>query len=1369
MTAVVCYLENVLTPQRRIVRDVAPCSVRSLAPDWPVPFVAFLDGQPVLRADWELVIEDGQSLAFVDVRAIPQGGGGGGGGSNPLAAILMIAVMVVAPYAAAALYTAMGGTFVMAGAGMIISGMTAAIGLIGAALVSALIPPPQATSPQTATALAAASPTYNVQAQGNAARLEAAIPEHFGRMLAYPDFAAQPYQEYFDNEQYLYQLLCIGRGSYDIEAVRIEDTPVANFPEITYEVVPPGAVPALFPANVVSSVEVAGQELSVTATGPFIVSASGTRANFIGVDYVLPKGLYYAMDSGGLMEKSVVVKAIAQAVTDAGVPTGAWFDLGLETITGATTTPQRRSFRYAVAPGRYQVIVNRQDDKLVSARAGHDVMLASLRAYLQDGRSFGDVTLLALRMRATNSLSGQSSRKVNVIATRRLPVWNGSGWSAPTATRSIAWPIAYAAKQVGLSDAQIDLAGLLALDATWAARGDRFDARFDNFLSFWEAITKMAGAGRARPYLQAGVLRLFRDQAATIPVALFSMRNIVKGSLTVQYLMPTADTADAVNVGYFDEATWAPARVQAKLPGSTAARAVKVDVFGVTGRAQAFREGMKLAADNRYRRKLIAFDTEMEGFIPGMGDLVAIQHDMPAWGQGGEITAWDAATSVATLSEPPVWSAGAHYIGLRRRDGSVAGPYPAIPTAQPNQVIVSGLSGFTPYVGGAEERTHYAFGWAETWRQRARVLSVKPQGLYRVSIECINEDDNVHTAESGLVAPVAPTSQLAGYQNAPAVTGATAHPMRGNPNAMLLTWQAAPWAVSYLVEQSSDGATWTRCGDTGGTSYISPVLYGQASLFRVAAIGLAPGPWALVTPDTTPPSDVASLGYAQEPFGVRLSWPSIIDASLDAYELRVGGTGWSDAAFVASVWGTEYLWAVQAAGSRVVRVKALDTSGNYSVNAASAAGVVAGPAAPPSLRYELVGPDLVLAWGIPASGFLVDRYEVRRGVSWAAGGFIDSTKATALRVKASFSGSVLWWVCAIDAAGNMGAPANVNVTIGAPGVVTGARSEVVDNNALLYWLAPEVGAGQLPVDRYEVRKGVSWAAGSVVGSNGNSTFAVVFEQSAGAYTYWVAAVDTAGTFGAATGIAATISQPPDYLLQNNYDSPLTGTPLASVTRTVAGLYADGASYFGPFDTAQTWSTHYSANGWATPDAQVAAGYPVYATPSATSASYEEVIDYGAAIPATIITATLNTALVTGAVAVACQISWKLNAGDAWTALAAGAITALLPSFRYVKVRYAFTCAAGSNLIEVKGLNVKLAIKSRTDSGSGTAAVGGTAVAFGYPFIDCDMPMVQPGGTTPRIAVVDFTDTPNPTQFTVRIYSLAGVDVGGPFSWTVRGY
>ena len=43
-----------------------------------------------------------------------------------------------------------------------------------------------------------------------------------------------------NNEQYLHQLHCIGQGQYDLEQVRIEDTPIASFEEIETELVAPG-------------------------------------------------------------------------------------------------------------------------------------------------------------------------------------------------------------------------------------------------------------------------------------------------------------------------------------------------------------------------------------------------------------------------------------------------------------------------------------------------------------------------------------------------------------------------------------------------------------------------------------------------------------------------------------------------------------------------------------------------------------------------------------------------------------------------------------------------------------------------------------------------------------------------------------------------------------------------------------------------------------------------------------------------------------------------------------------------------------------------------------------------------------------------
>ena len=80
--------------------------IRALAPKTDKPFIALLNGKPVLRKAWNRKLRDGDTLAFV---VLPQGGGGG---SNPMRMILMIAVAFFAPYAAGAMFqgAVLGGT-----------------------------------------------------------------------------------------------------------------------------------------------------------------------------------------------------------------------------------------------------------------------------------------------------------------------------------------------------------------------------------------------------------------------------------------------------------------------------------------------------------------------------------------------------------------------------------------------------------------------------------------------------------------------------------------------------------------------------------------------------------------------------------------------------------------------------------------------------------------------------------------------------------------------------------------------------------------------------------------------------------------------------------------------------------------------------------------------------------------------------------------------------------------------------------------------------------------------------------------------------------------------------------------------------------
>jgi hypothetical protein len=1003
------YHRDPFHPHRsREVRELTgPAQIKHLAPKTKQPFIILRNGEAVLRADWDQVISTGDLLSIV---LLPQGGGDDGG-SNVLQVILMIVVAVLSFYTGGAVGAAYG-----AGYG---AAAQAAVGIVGAVLVNALVPPPkpQGLNSQAGGDSVAASPTYNIAAQGNAARLEGAIPIQYGRMVIYPDFAAAPYVEYAGNEQYLYQLFCIGVGRFDVGQIRIEDTAIENFEEVQYEIVGPGEVLDLFPSAVTTSVEVSGQEaLTGVEIGPFVANAAGTLTTRIAVDLVFPRGLYLAEDNGSLSPKTVNLTISARKVDDDGSPIGAWVALASEAIAAATATPLRYSLSYSLASGRYEVKLVRTDTKDTSTRAGHELVWAGLRAYLQDARTFGDVTLLAVKIRATNNISQQSSRKINVDCTRKLYQWTGSAWAGEYSTRSIAWALADACKTVGLPDSRIDLDKLLELDETWTARGDTFNGRFDSTTTFWEAVTKIAQAGRCKAFMQGGVMCFVRDQEVSLPVALFSMRNIIRGSFSLNFITPSEDTADSVEVSYFDDTTWKPRRLTCALPASSALKPAKVSLFGVTNRAQANREGTYMAAANRYRRTLIKFATEMDGFIPSYGDLVAINHDLPQWGQFAEVVAWDAGALTMTLSEPMTWGSGTHYVGLRRRDGSVSGPYLATPspsknlltyseqfdhaawaktratieanadlspdgvasadklvesavagssyvytsvTVDPggtyvlsvyakasehhtfrfrdfteagnvsfdliggvatsptgpfsNPIIVSVGGGWfrctslwtpstpgahnlcpceiasdyavgsglyvwgaqlergsaasdydpvdatprrsssivlgstpdiTPYTGHEEERTHITFGWGDTWAQLGRIVSIKPRDEYTVDVVCVNEDPNVHSADIGIFAPPVSSSQLPTPQSAPALIGLSARSMPGAPDQMLLTWQPSPGAEYYIVEQSADGLSWNRTGETRASNYTAISLYGSQTIVRVAAIGTLRGAYA---------------------------------------------------------------------------------------------------------------------------------------------------------------------------------------------------------------------------------------------------------------------------------------------------------------------------------------------------------------------------------------------------------------------------------------------------------------------------------------------------------------------------------------------
>jgi hypothetical protein len=239
--------------------------------------------------------------------------------------------------------------------------------------------------------------------------------------------------------------------------------------------------------------------------GPFASNPPGTVTEKIEIDIIYPKGIYLVNSKGNLTALNIQIQVDARLIDNAGAPLGAYFPLTLPyplSITAATTTPQRRTYSATVPSGRYEVRVRRIDTKDLGTRSGHDALWEGMRAFIDTAQDFGDVTLFAVKIRATNNLNDQTATRFNVIATRMLPTRNTSaGFGAPVATRSIVWAFVDAFRSLyggRVPDEFFDWDTLEAADATYTDRGEHFDWIFRDPITVWETAKTIARGWTSR-------------------------------------------------------------------------------------------------------------------------------------------------------------------------------------------------------------------------------------------------------------------------------------------------------------------------------------------------------------------------------------------------------------------------------------------------------------------------------------------------------------------------------------------------------------------------------------------------------------------------------------------------------------------------------------------------------------------------------------------------------------------------------------------------------------------------------------------------------------------------------------------------------
>ena len=1013
----------------------------------------------------------------------------------------------------------------------------------------------------------------------------------------------------------------------------------------------------------------------------------------------------------------------------------------------STQTLKRSTTKIDVTPGQYDVRVRMVSAKGGYPAGGHNLVKSGklegygyswtyLRSYQADNANYAGQTRFGLKIKASGQLNGTVDR-LSCIASAYCHVFDGTSWSWTETSNPAWWFLDFArgrysstgTKLYGcfLPDSQIDIDAI----KVWATFCDAEALTFNYILSqqesSWDTLVRIARCGLGSPSWASGKLGAVWDVKNASPVSAFGMSNIIKGTFEVAYV--TENLADEIVVNYADASDgYEVKQVRVTVPGvTTPVNPAETTLEGCTNSTMAGKYANVLAAQQYYRRRMITWESDFEGFVCQRGDVVLLQHDLTQWGYSGRIV--DVVGDTLTLDRTVERDGTPEYCMLVEPDGTMT-TYTCFAGTEGEFVDEITLT-TTPTIqsGYAYVDHRWFFSPEATPGKKVKIVSIQPVSESRVRIVATDEDSAYYTAWGGTWNEPTQTSLLTNVR--PEITGTSISEvlamLTGDVIGTLVT---VNFSVSEPVDKISgqwriDSGEWEPFETTLPTLEIRTLLTGLLEVDATPIKGLLNGTTVTYSKTiygkTAAPATPQNLTATITDAGIVLAWSPITDLDLKEYQIHVGGT------LETTVSSPYWRWPHTPAGTTNFSVYAIDTSGNLS-SAATASATIAAPGAP-SVAYAFSANQVILTITPGSTQLSTDYYEV----FYTSGETLVSlgrTYSTVFQTLGIWSGSRLFTVKAIDLGGNISAGGTVSVAIASPSAPT-VTTQVIDNNVLLYWTE---ASGSMPVETYEVRRGATWATAELIGKKSGG-FTTVFETHAGSYTYWVAAIDTAGNYGTPASRTATVSQPPDYVLHISENSDFSGTKSNAVV--------ENGYLVLPVNATETFEQHFTtpAPDWATPQAQIDAGYPYYIQPGSSPGYYEETFDAGQVLAAMKVVITVAGTTIVGTCAVTQKISLS-ETGSSWTDYD-GVTEVFGTNFRYAKVRVTVTASTTGAIYKITGLGIRLDAKLKNDAGAvqclSTDTLG-TYVNFAQQFVDITSVTATPAGTSAITVAYDFHDT-----------------------------
>lgn len=664
-------------------------------------------------------------------------------------AVQLVAVAALAYFSgglAAGLYGAMGGTYVAANAGLMLSALQMGVFVAGSILINKVLGPktPKAGTPEEA------KQVHSLRSQRNSARPYEPIPVLWGEMRVVPDLASQPYTWHQSEDQYLSTILLGGVNVHSAADLAIGDTPISSYQDVDvyyngFSGMPSQKIPLSSNMDAVP-----GGELPDTHEWIIRRSAVDAVSLFVDFEYLL-----YAQGNKGLKRAFCTVQAQYKRVG-----TDFWVDFfAPKTFNSNTTETRRASYRVNVPQGQYDVRVRRvaTDTPDKSTRI---VTLTSLRTAQPDRTDYSAFGRIGIKIKATGQLSGALDTVRVTYRAKPMPVWNGTAWvTATTRENGLSNPGAIILQTLrgiwhkgkrqfgyGLSDDQIDIDGLKAFMLHCTAKGYTYDKWITGSMSLQEFCQEVALAGMGEFSWTDGSRPTVVFVSAGQPVsAVVNMANMLKASFSVDYALSNA--ADGIEYQYVDrDKGFETQTLRVAAPGvTTALNPARIKGDGVTTEAHAAIMARYHLAQSLYQYKTIHFGADIEHLDYRRLSVLSVSHDLTQWGYGGRVMgAWRSGGQVLIQLDEPVPPLPTPHLGLRLpgdRDYRVfavqtleeAGDTLVLTTPWPAGVALPGE-------GDDAHDTLWCYDFKATPGYRVRVTSLEPeQDLKGAKVTCVPE------------------------------------------------------------------------------------------------------------------------------------------------------------------------------------------------------------------------------------------------------------------------------------------------------------------------------------------------------------------------------------------------------------------------------------------------------------------------------------------------------------------------------------------------------------------------------------------------------------------------------------------------------